>query len=109
MMIMEWTYILKKLVKKMFPNKKLIRLPASHEIFHSYYDFPKGLPKIHEHDKKPSEAYGLYLNKRLVIVYFFSSDIVDGWEKEEVHKDPEKVRSKAFKFGINLIWYILTH
>ena len=99
----------RELVHELYPEEKLKKLPNSHKLFNIYYSFPNGLPKIHRHDDEPAAAYGLYHKKRLIILYMYSSDIVDGWEKEEVHKDPVELREKAIKFGINIIWYVLTN
>ena len=99
----------RKLVKDMYSNKKLVKLPNSHKIFSCYYKFHKGLPKIHKHDDEAAKAYGLFINKRLSILYLYSSDIVDGWEKKEVHKDDLKTREKAYKMGVNILWYAMSH
>ncbi len=97
----------RELVKEIFPENKLVKIPNSHNIFNCYYNFPNGLPKIHEHDGKPASLWGLYLNKRLSIIYIYSSDIADGWEKADVHNNPKHIREKAYKFGVNMIYYIL--
>ena len=95
-------YISKEL-KKVFPNKELIELPSSHPIFSSVYDFPQGLPKIHEHDGKRPQAMGLFHEDRLVLLFTFESDLGDGWEDEAVHNDPPEVREKALQMGANII------
>jgi len=97
------------LIKEIFPDNKLIKLPNNHSVFNCYYNFPNGIPKIHEHSGEPSSLWGLYLDKRLSVFYIYSSDIADGWEKEEVHNDPANVREQAYRFGVNLIYYILTN
>ena len=97
-------YITKEL-KKVFPNSELIELPTSHEIFSMVYDFPEGLPKIHEHDGKKPQAFGLFHEDRLVLLFTFESDLGDGWEDSEAHNDPEAVREKALKMGANIIKY----
>ena len=93
-------------MKKVFPGKDFIELPPSHEIFHQKYDFPKGLPKIHEHDNKPPQAFGIFIDGRMVCLYTYESDLGDGWEDPEVHKDPEEIRLKALKMGANIIMYV---
>ena len=93
-------------MKKVFPAKDFIELPPSHKIFHMKYDFPKGLPKIHEHDGKPAQAFGIFLAGRMVCLYTYESDISDGWEDPGVHKDPEDIRGKALKMGANIIAYV---
>lgn len=93
-------------LEKMFPSAKLQPIPASHPIFHQHYDFPDGLPKIHEHDQKPPEALGIFINGRLAVLYTHESDLGDGWEDEEVHNDPLEVREKALKMGANILSYV---
>lgn len=97
-------YITKEL-KKVFPNKELIELPSSHAIFNNVFNFPQGLPKIHEHDGKRPQAMGLFQEDRLVLLFTFESDLGDGWEDPEVHNDPEDVREKALQMGANIIKY----
>jgi len=92
-------------IKKIFPDIELIELPPSHPIFSQYFNFPNGLPKIHEHDGKPPQAFGIILNGRLVLLYTFECDLGDGWESEEVHNDPPEVRLKALQMGANIIHY----
>lgn len=97
-------YIRKEL-KKVFPDKELVAVPASHEIFKGPFSFPKGLPKIHEHDNKPPEAWGIFIEGRLVCLYTVETDLGDGWEDPEVHNNPREVREKALKMGANIINY----
>ncbi|MFC6860906.1 DUF4159 domain-containing protein [Zunongwangia atlantica] len=92
-------------LKKVFPEKELQELPASHPIFHSEFEFSQGLPKIHEHDAKRPQAFGIFDEGRLVLLFTFESDLGDGWENEEVHHDPAEVRLKALKMGANIIKY----
>ncbi|WNH12073.1 DUF4159 domain-containing protein [Thalassobellus suaedae] len=98
-------YITKEL-KKVFPNKDLVELPANHAIFNIVYKFPNGLPKIHEHDGKRPQAFGVFNENRLVLLFTFESDLGDGWEDSEVHNDPENVREKALNMGANIIKYV---
>ncbi len=97
-------YIRKELIK-IFPDIELVELPNTHPIFSSKYDFPQGLPKIHEHDGKRPQALGILHEDRLVLLFTFESDLGDGWENPEVHNDPEEVRTKALKMGANIIKY----
>jgi len=97
-------YVTKEL-KKVFPNQELKELPASHDIFKSAFPFPKGLPKIHEHDGKRPQALGLFHDSRLVLVFTIESDLGDGWEDQEVHNDPEDIRLKALQMGANIVKY----
>ncbi|MFI0431376.1 DUF4159 domain-containing protein [Mariniflexile sp. HMF6888] len=101
-------YITKEL-KKVFPDKELIELPSNHEIFNTAYKFPNGLPKIHEHDGKRPQAFGMYVEDRLVLLFTFESDLGDGWENPEVHNDPADVREKALKMGANIVKYAFEH
>jgi len=97
-------YITKEL-KKVFPNQEFKELPASHDIFKTAFVFPKGLPKIHEHDGKRPQALGLFYDNRLVLVFTVESDLGDGWEDQEVHNDPEAIRLKALQMGANIVKY----
>ncbi len=101
-------YIRKELAK-LFPDKKLIELPFSHPIFHQTYNFPNGLPKIHEHDGKRPQAFGIFDNDRLICLYTYECDLGDGWEDKEVHNDSEETRQKALKMGANIIEYVFTN
>jgi len=97
-------YITREL-KKVFPDKDLVELPTSHSIFNMEYKFPKGLPKIHEHDGKRPQAFGLFHEDRLILLFTYESDLGDGWEDIEVHNDPADVREKALKMGANIVKY----
>lgn len=96
---------LRKELKKVFPNKELTEIPTSHPIFNIVYKFPKGLPKIHEHDGKRPQALGIFHEDRLVLLFTFESDLGDGWEDPDVHNDPEDVRQKALQMGANIVKY----
>ena len=97
-------YVEKEL-KKVFPNLELQELPADHPIFSSAFNFPEGLPKIHEHDGQRPQAFGITYENRLVLLFTFESDLGDGWENPEVHNDPPQVREKALKMGANIVKY----
>jgi len=92
-------------MKKVFPELEFIELPFSHPIYKQKFEFPKGLPKIHEHDRKAPQGFGLIWQGRLVCYYSFECDLGDGWEDREVHKDPEEVRIQALRMGANLVQY----
>jgi len=98
-------YIRKELIK-VFPDKKLTELSATHPIFSSVYKFPKGLPKIHEHDGKRPQALGISHEGRLLLLFTFESDLGDGWEDPEIHNDPEPIRLKALQMGANIVNYV---
>ncbi len=95
-------------MKKVFPELDFIELPATHPIFAQPYKFTDGLPKIHEHDKKRPQAFGLFWEGRLVCFYSYESDLGDGWEEKEVHNDSDAVRQSALQMGANLIHYVFT-
>lgn len=95
-------------IKKVFPNKDLVELPKNHEIFNSYFNFPNGLPKIHEHDKKPPQAFALFHKKRMILLYTYESDLGDGWEDPSVHQNPWAIRESALKMGVNIIYFALS-
>lgn len=91
-------------LKKVFPNNELVELPFNHPIFHQKYDF-NGLPKIHEHDRKRPQAFGIIVDGRLVCLYTYETDLSDGWEDQEVHNDPEEKRRQALQMGANILMY----
>ena len=92
-------------MKKVFPNLEFIELPFNHPVYHQKFDFSNGLPKIHEHDGKPAQGFGLIYEGRLVCFYSYESDLGNGWEDQQIHNDPESVRRKALQMGANLIAY----
>ena len=97
-------------MKKVFPDQEFVELPFDHPIFSIHFPFANGLPKIHEHDGKPSQGFGLFDdNGRLVVFYSFESDLGDGWEPEEVHNDPPEIRLAALQMGTNIMVYAMTH
>ncbi len=100
---------IRKEIKKIFPNSDLVEIPATHAIFQKPYPFPNGLPKIHEHENQKPQAFGIFIEGRLVLFYTFECDLGDGWEDEEVHNDPKDVREKALKMGANLVHYVFTN
>ncbi len=94
-------------MKKVFPELDFIELPFSHPIYHQKYDFPNGLPKIHEHDGTPAQGFGLIYQGRLVCFYDYECDLGDGWESFEIHKDSPEIHMKALKMGANILQYVL--
>ena len=96
----------RKEIKKLFPNDDMVEIPSSHPIFQKPYTFANGLPKIHEHDGKKPQAFGIFINNKLVLLYTYECDLGDGWEDPEVHNDPKNVRDNALKMGANIINYI---
>lgn len=92
-------------MKKVFPESEFVELPFQHNIYHQAFDFPGGLPKIHKHDGKPSQGFGIMYKGRLVCFYTYECDLGDGWEDQSVHKDPEEVRLKALRMGANIVQY----
>ena len=93
-------------MKKVFPELDFIELPFTHEIYHQKYNFPNGLPKIHEHDGKAPQGFGLVYEGRLVCFYDYECDLGDGWEDQAVHKDSDATRLKALQMGANIIQYV---
>ena len=96
-------------IKRIFPDASLIELPFSHPVFHELYDFPRGLPKIHEHSGGPARAFGIVHGGRLVVFYSYDTDLGDGLEDEEVHHDPPEKREAALQMALNLVHYVLAH
>lgn len=95
-------------MKRVFPEADFIELPFDHPIYHQKYEFNQGLPKIHEHDDKAPEGYGLFYEGHMVCFYDYECDLGDGWEDPEVHKDSEATRLKALKMGANIVQFVFT-
>ena len=100
---------IRKEIKKLFPNNDMVEIPASHSIFQKPNSFPAGIPKIHEHDGKRPQAFGIFIEGRLVLLYTYETDLGDGWEDEEVNNDPYEIRQKALKMGANIMYYIFNN
>ncbi|MBK7945773.1 MAG: DUF4159 domain-containing protein [Flavobacteriales bacterium] len=96
------------MLKRAFPELDLVELPFAHPIYHQKFDFPQGLPKIHMHDEKPPQGFGLFWEGRLVLFYDFECDLGDGWEDPDVHGDSEANRTKALRMGANIVRYVFT-
>jgi len=96
-------------MKKVFPEQEFVELPFNHPIFKSHYTFTRGLPKIHEHDGKPPQGFGLFVGERLAVFYSYESDLGDGWEPQEVHNVPPEKREAALRMGINILTYAMMH
>lgn len=90
---------------RLFPDRSLVEVPLDHPIYHLVYDFPRGLPKIHEHDGKPAQGFGIFIDGRLVVFYDYQTDLGDGWEDPDVHKDPPDKHENAIRMGVNLFAY----
>ena len=95
----------RKEIKRLFPDRPMVEVPLDHPIYHLIYEFPAGVPKIHEHDGKPAQGFGIFVNGRLVLYYTFQSDLGDGWEDEAVHHDPTDKHEAALRMGVNLFAY----
>ncbi len=95
-------------LKRIFPELDLIELPFDYPIYHQKFNFPNGLPKIHEHDSEAPQGYGLIHEGRLILFYTFECDLGDGWEDPAVHHDSESTRQKALQMGANILQYIFT-
>lgn len=96
-------------MKKAFPDQEFVELPPDHPIYRQKYQFENGLPKIHEHDNKRPQGFGLFIEGRLACFYTYESDLSDGWEDPSVHNDPPEVRKKALQMGANLISYVFSN
>jgi hypothetical protein len=95
--------------RKVFPENEFVELPFSHPVYHTIYDFPNGLPKIHKHDGKPPQGFGIIIDGRVCVFFDYESDIGDGWEDKEVYNDPPEKRLAALRMGANLVAYALTN
>lgn len=96
-------------LKKVFPELELVELPFNHPIYNQKFKFPKGLPKIHEHDGKPAQGFGLIYQGRLVVFYSYECDLGNGWEDQRIHNDPEEKRQQALRMGSNILAYCFTN
>jgi hypothetical protein len=94
-------------MRRLFPDRDLVEIPHDHPIYDAFYSFPGGLPKIHEHDGKPPQGFGIFHEGRLVVFYAYESDVHDGWEDPEVHGDPPELREAAFRMGVNVFMHAL--
>jgi hypothetical protein len=95
-------------IAKVFPDRPLADVPYAHPVYHLVYGFPNGPPKIHEHDNQPAQGLGIFLGTRLVVYYSYQTDLGDGWEDPDVHRDPEPVREQAVRMGVNLFAYAVS-
>lgn len=92
-------------MKKVFPNHDFVELPFDHPIYHQKYHFNEGLPKVHEHDGKPPQGFGIIYEGRLVCFYSYECDLGNGWEDQSIYNDPEAIRQEALKAGANILSY----
>jgi len=95
-------------IARVFPDEELTDVPLGHPIYSMLYEFPRGLPKIHEHDSLPAQGLGIFLDGRLAVFYSYQSDLGDGWEDANVHGDPPELREQAIRMGVNLFLYALS-
>ncbi|MGC4022357.1 MAG: DUF4159 domain-containing protein [Cyclobacteriaceae bacterium] len=95
-------------LKKVFPELELVEIPFTHPIYHQKFEFPNGLPKIHEHDGKPAQGFGMFYEGRLILFYSFECDLGNGWEDQRIYNDPEAKRLEALRMGANLISFCFT-
>ena len=96
-------------IKNVFPGDGLKELPFNHKIYNSHYSFPTGLPKIHEHDSKPPQGFGIWLQGRLCVYYTYETNISDGWADPREHDDPQEKRDESLRMGTNIIVYALSN
>jgi len=95
-------------IGRVFPDRPLVEVPLDHPVYRIVYQFPRGLPKVHEHDGQPAQGFGVFLGGRLALFYSYQSDLGDGWEDADVHNDPEPVREQALRMGVNLFTYAVS-
>ncbi|MBL0940602.1 MAG: DUF4159 domain-containing protein [Gemmatimonadaceae bacterium] len=99
---------LRRELARVFPDRQLVEVPTSHPIYHLVYDFPGGVPKIHEHDGKPAKGYGIFIGNRLAVYYTYSTDLGNGWEDIGTYPDPPALHESAIRLGVNLFTYAIT-
>ncbi|MEO5799104.1 MAG: DUF4159 domain-containing protein [Gemmatimonadales bacterium] len=95
----------RKEIARLFPDRPLVEVPLDHPVYHLVYDLPAGIPKIHEHDGKPAQGFGVFIGGRLAVYYSYQSDLGDGWEDPDVHHDPPEKHEAALRMGVNLFAY----
>jgi hypothetical protein len=95
-------------ITRVFPDRPLVDVPLTHAVYHLVYDFPRGIPKIHEHDGLPAQGFGIFSGDRLAVYYSYQSDLGDGWEDPDVHHDPPELREAALRMGVNLFTYAVS-
>ena len=95
-------------IKRVFPDRDLVDVPLSHPVYHVVYDFPRGIPKIHEHDGHPARGFGIFLGNRLAVYYSWESDLGNGWEDVGTYNDPPELHEQALRMGVNLFVYAIT-
>jgi hypothetical protein len=95
-------------IARVFPDHPLVEVPLTHPVYNLVYPFPKGIPKIHEHDGLPAQGFGIFLGDRLVVYYSYQSDLGDGWEDSTVHHDPPALHEAALRMGVNLFTYAVS-
>jgi len=95
-------------IARVFPDRELVDVPRDHPVYHLVHEFPRGIPKVHEHDGKPAQGLGVFLGDRLAVFYSYQSDLGDGWEDPDVHDDPAEIREAALRMGVNLFAYAVT-
>lgn len=96
-------------MKKVFPNAEFEEIPHNHPIYHQTYKFENGIPKIHEHDNKPAQGFGIFIDGKLVCFYDYETDLSDGWEDASIHNNPESTREKALQMGANIVQYAFSN
>lgn len=99
----------RKTIKQVYPDEELIEIPFDHPIYHQVYDFPEGLPKVHEHDNEAPRGFGILREGRLVLFYTYESNLADGWANPKVHNNPANIREEALQMGTNILVYALTN
>lgn len=97
----------RNMLEQVYPDEELVELPFDHGIYHQVYDFPEGLPKVHEHDNKPPQGFAVFRQGRMVAFYTYESNLADGWANPEVHNNPEPLRQQALQMGTNILVYAL--
>ena len=95
-------------IARVFPDRPLVDVPLAHPIYNIVFPFPKGIPKVHEHDGKPPRGYGIFLGDRLAVYYSYESDLGNGWEDPSVHGDSPEIHEAALRMGVNLFVYAIT-
>lgn len=99
----------REVIGQIYPDEELVEIPFDHPIYHQVFEFPEGLPKVHEHDGEAPRGFGLFREGRMVLFYTYESNLADGWANPDVHNDPAAVREEALQMGTNILVYALTH
>ena len=110
-------------IAKVFPDHKLERLPVSHPVFHTFFDVEEVLQPPNQRngclndgqtwednrDREPV-VFGISDDDgRLMVVATYNADLGDAWEYMDLPCYPAKFSGYAYRMGLNIMIYAMTH